>query len=67
MDQAFRNFMKHTGASITDLFLMAATTPARAAKIDKVTGSIVPGKYADLVFMDADYQLTDTVFHGEIV
>ena len=53
--------------SISDLFLMASTTPAKAIQIDHLTGSIVPGKYADLVVLDADLNLEMTFFHGEII
>ena len=67
MDRAFRNFMKHTGSSVIDTFLMAATTPAKAVRIDRVTGSVVPGKYADLVIMDSEFNLKQTIFHGEPV
>ena len=67
MDQAFQNFMKHTGSSVVDTFLMAATTPARAVRIDRETGSVSPGKYADLVFLDGAFQLEKTFFHGEEV
>ena len=67
MDRAFKNFMRHTSASISDLFLMASTTPAKAIQIDHLTGSIVPGKYADLVVLDADLNLEMTFFHGEII
>lgn len=67
MDQAFRNFMRHTGAPVTDLFEMTATTPARVTGIDHLTGSIVPGKYADLVMLDPDFRVKGVFLRGSRV
>lgn len=67
MDQAFRNFGRHTGASVEDLFQMAATTPARTIGIDHFTGSIVPGKWANLVILNEELQLQKVIFRGEEV
>ncbi len=67
MDLAFVNFMKHTGASVSDAFRMAATTPARAIGADKEVGSIVPGKQANFVLLDADFKLQQVIFRGEVV
>ena len=63
----FRNFGKHTGAGIEDLFLMAATTPANSMGIGHLTGSIVPGKWANLVILDPQLQLKKVIFRGEEV
>lgn len=67
MDQAFRNFGRHTGASVEDLFQMAATTPARTIGIDHLTGSIVAGKWANLVILDEELQLKTVILRGEEV
>ncbi len=67
MDRAFRNFIRHTGASVADAFLMASTTPAKTVRVDDQVGSIVPGKYADLVVLDEDLQLRKVFFRGEEV
>lgn len=67
MDQAFRNFGKHTGAGIEDLFLMAATTPAKSIGISHLTGSIVPGKWANLVILDNNLHLQKVILRGEVV
>ncbi len=45
--------------------LKAATiNPARAAKIDGVVGSIVPGKYADLLVVDDDVNVEEIYLAG---
>lgn len=67
MDQAFRNFGRHTGAPVADLFQMAATTPAKAIGIDHLTGSLVPGKWANIVILDETLQLQRVILQGEIV
>lgn len=67
MDQAFRNFMRHTGAGVADLFQMTSTTPARVTKIDRLTGSIAPGKYADLVVLDQEFRVRQVFFRGDAV
>ena len=64
MDLAFRNFKAHTGAPITDLFRMAATTPAKAIGVDHLFGSIEPGKQANLVFLDEELYLQKVIFNG---
>ena len=67
MDQAVRNFAKHTGAPVQDLFLMAATTPAKAVRVDDRVGSITAGREANFVFLDDDYNVLKVIFRGEAV
>ena len=67
MDLAFRNFMTHTGASVSDLFKMASSTPAKAIGVDHIVGSIVPGKHANLVLLDNDLCLLKVIFRGAVV
>lgn len=67
MDQAFRNFGAHTGAPVADLFQMAATTPARAIGIGHLTGTLTPGKWADIVMLDRNLQLQKVILRGETV
>ena len=67
MDQAFRNFGKHSGAPVADLFQMAATTPARMIGADHCVGSLVPGKWANLVILDEELQVRNVFLQGEEV
>lgn len=67
MDRVFKNFAKHTGAPITDLFRMTSTTPARVIRRDGMIGSLVEGKYANLVFIDENLDLRKVIFRGEEV
>lgn len=67
MDQAIRNFKKHTGASVEELFQMAATTPARMIGIGNLTGSLVAGKWANIVILDHHLQLKKVILRGKVV
>lgn len=67
MDQAFRNFGRHSGAPVQDLFQMAATTPARMIGIGHLTGSLSVGKWANIVILDQDLQLQTVILRGEVV
>lgn len=51
LDVACRNFMKHTGASLTEVMKMAAFNPAEALGM-KDRGEIAVGKRADLILAD---------------
>ena len=67
MDQAFRNFGRHSGAPVADLFQMAATTPAEKIGIGHLTGSLVSGKWANIVMLDEKLQLRKVILRGEVV
>ncbi len=67
MDRAVRNFKKHTGASVCELFRMASSTPAKAIGVFDNVGSIEVGKYANLVFLDNDLNLKGVFFKGESI
>lgn len=67
MDQAIRNFHKHTGAPVADLFQMAAANPAKMIGADAYVGSIVAGKWANLVILDEKLQLQKVILRGEVV
>lgn len=67
MDRAVRNMRSHTGASLVDLFKMAALNPARAIGIDRETGSIETGKRANLLVMTEDFKIRQVFLDGEAV
>jgi N-acetylglucosamine-6-phosphate deacetylase len=53
MDECVRTFHRLTGVPLVEVLRMASLTPARIAGVDVLTGSIAPGKRADLVVLDA--------------
>lgn len=67
MDAAVRNMHRHTGASMADLFTMAALNPARVIGIDDQVGSIAVGKRANLVFATPQLELVHVMFEGNFV
>lgn len=63
LDISCRNMIKHTGASLVDVFKFASTNPARAVGfLDR--GEIAVGKRADLVFVDAKMGVHGVMFEG---
>ena len=57
IDHGLRTFMAATGVSLAEAVRMASLTPAKIAGVDDRVGSISPGKFADLVWMDRDLQI----------
>ena len=55
------------GYPMADVAKMAARNPAQTLGISHLCGSIEPGKLADLVVLDSDYQVTHTFVNGRCV
>lgn len=65
LDVACRNMMKHTGASLVDVFRYASYNPSRAVGfLDR--GEIAVGKRADLVVVDYKMNVQTVILKGEI-
>ena len=65
LNVACRNMMKHTGASIVDVFNFASYNPSRAVGLlDR--GLIAVGKQADLVITDYKMNIQKVILKGEI-
>ena len=66
LDISCRNMIKHTGASLVDVFKFASYNPATVTGFyDR--GEIARGKRADLVFVDHNMNVHKTVFNGKII
>ncbi|MBE6588724.1 MAG: hypothetical protein E7643_00970 [Ruminococcaceae bacterium] len=66
LDIACRNMIKHTGASVVDVFKFASYNPSRATGLlDR--GEIAVGKRADLVFVDHRMKVSKVIMNGEAV
>ena len=66
LEVACRNMMKHTGASIVDVFRYASTNPSRAVGfLDR--GEIAVGKRADLVIVDHWMDVRKVLLKGKPV
>lgn len=65
LDIACRDFMKHTGASIVDVFRVASYNPARATGFTD-RGEIREGLRADLVFTDHKMNIGTVILGGKV-
>ena len=66
LDIACRNMLKHTGASVVDVFKFASYNPSRAVGfLDR--GEIAVGKRADLVIADHWMSVKTVILKGEII
>ena len=64
MDVVLKNFMKHTGASLSQAFKATSLNPACLIGLDGQVGSIKEGKRANLVFLDEDYNVKSVMLDG---
>ncbi|MDQ6601502.1 MAG: N-acetylglucosamine-6-phosphate deacetylase [Chloroflexota bacterium] len=65
MDQAVRNMVRWTDATIFDALRMASEIPARLLGMESA-GRIAVGTDADLILLDADFRVQMTIIKGEI-
>ena len=67
MCQVARNFKNNTHLDPVETFRVCSFNPAKAIHIDKEVGSLMPGKQANIVITDADYNIEKVLLHGSIV
>ncbi|MFB9832193.1 N-acetylglucosamine-6-phosphate deacetylase [Actinoallomurus acaciae] len=67
MDAAVRHAVRHVGVPIVDAAAAASTTPAALLGIADRTGSIQPGKDADLAVLSADLHTEAVIARGALV
>ena len=62
-----KNFMRFTGCDVRVAFKCASTNPAKLLKLDHKIGSILPGRDANLVVVDDEFNVQEVYFHGDLV
>lgn len=62
--QSVANFMKATGTDVRVGFKVGSTNSAKALGFYKDYGSIDPGKYANIVFVDREFCVKKVIFKG---
>ncbi len=67
MDQMVAHFAQSTSATLPEVIRMASLTPAERAGIDHETGSLSPGKRADLLVLDPDLKIQQIYVQGRRV
>jgi N-acetylglucosamine-6-phosphate deacetylase len=67
MDECVRTFHRLTSVPLVEVLRMASLTPARIAGVDAMTGSIAPGKRADLVVLDLNLNVRAVYVAGRSV
>lgn len=67
LDRALSNFVRFTGASVEQGLGLLSSNPARMTGLDHRAGSIVPGKAANLVAVDAQGTLVASILAGQQV
>ncbi len=67
MERALRNVVAATGRPLRECWPMSSLNAAREIGLSASKGSLEAGKDADLVLLDADFNVAMTVAAGEIV
>lgn len=67
MERGLKNFTANSGASLEETWPCSSLNAARLIGIDGETGSIEKGKLADLVLLDADFTVRQTIIEGHTV
>lgn len=67
MYQAARNFKHNARLSMMDVFKVCSRNPARAVHMDHLVGTIEPGKKANFVIVDEEYNISKVILNGNIV
>ena len=66
LDQACKNMMKHTGASLSDVFRYASYNPSLLLRMDNM-GSIKKGNIANIVIVNDKMDVQKVMFQGEFI
>lgn len=64
MHMCFINIMKFTGCSLEEASIMTSSNQARYLGMDDELGKLMPGYYADIVILDKDYNVKETISKG---
>ena len=64
---ACANFIRYAGGDVRTAFKCASTNPARALGFADKIGSILPGRDANIIFVDERFHVKKVIFRGEEV
>jgi N-acetylglucosamine-6-phosphate deacetylase len=66
-DRLVRTMVNEGGVDLIQAIKMITVTPARILGLEHETGSIVPGKLADLTIFDSNISVSTTIVKGRVV
>ncbi|MCK4241786.1 MAG: N-acetylglucosamine-6-phosphate deacetylase, partial [Candidatus Atribacteria bacterium] len=67
MNRAVKNMIEKVGINIKESVKMASLNPARLLGLDKDRGSLTPGKRADIVVLDDNFNVVYTIKKGKVI
>ncbi|EQB89658.1 hypothetical protein M918_19645 [Clostridium sp. BL8] len=67
LNEAVKNFYKHSNIEIYEAVNMAALNPARVIGLDKYKGSLEVGKHSDIIIFDEGFQVNKTIVGGQVL
>jgi len=67
MDKAVKNAVNLAGLSLPEAVTMATLTPATLLGIQKKKGRIAEGWDADILVLDSDLNVEQTIFGGKVI
>ena len=67
LDAAVRNFARHTGLPLWQVVNMASLNPARSIGVDDSKGALEPGRDADILITDGDFNVLATYVRGKLI
>lgn len=67
LDRAFKRAVTIDGLSVGDAVTALSANPARLLGMADTIGSLEPGKYADLVLLDSDFNVKGVLRRGDWV
>ena len=67
MNMAVKNMIYKVGVPLEDAICMATYNPAKCIGMENTKGTIAPGKDADIIILDKNFETRKTIVKGEIV
>ncbi|MGK0466526.1 MAG: N-acetylglucosamine-6-phosphate deacetylase [Clostridium sp.] len=67
LNEGVKNFMDNTDIDICEAISLVSINPAKELGLDTVKGSLEVGKYADILILDSDFNIQQTIVEGNTV
>lgn len=67
LNEGVKNFMDNTDIDICEAISLVSINPARELGIDELKGSLDVGKYADIIILDSNFNIQQTIVEGNTV